>query len=105
MLDVDPDQVDALRFTRLVTAAVAAQPAAAQDRFSEALAPLQRLGNLDATAEVLITLGRARQAQGELPAADAAWQEAASLVGSDHWLSPTISKLLRQPYDTSTPTA
>lgn len=52
VLDVDPDQVDALRFTRLVTAAVAAQPAAAQDRFSEALAPLQRLGNLDATAEV-----------------------------------------------------
>jgi len=44
VLDVDPDQVDALRFTRLVTAAVAAQPAAAQDRFSEALAPLQRLG-------------------------------------------------------------
>jgi len=54
---------------------------------------------------VLITRGRARQAQDELPAADAAWQEAASLVGSDHWLSPTISKLLRQPYDTSTPTA
>ncbi|MGH3481959.1 MAG: hypothetical protein ACRDPQ_01850 [Nocardioidaceae bacterium] len=40
-----------------------------------------------------------------MPAADAAWQEAASLVGSDHWLSPPISKLLRQPYDTSTPTA
>ena len=55
---------------------------------------LRRLGNLDASAEVLVTLGRAYQAKRESRAAAAAWAEAAEKFGADHWLSPTVAELL-----------
>jgi DNA-binding SARP family transcriptional activator/tetratricopeptide (TPR) repeat protein len=78
-----------------------AQSEPALDHAGRSLATLRRLGNLDATAEVLVTVGRAHQDRGELDDAVAAWKEAADLVGPDHGLGATIEELLAS---VSTPT-
>jgi DNA-binding SARP family transcriptional activator/tetratricopeptide (TPR) repeat protein len=71
-----------------------ARPDVALDHAGRSLATLRRLGDLDATVEVLVTVGRAQQAKGDDDAATAAWKEAAELVGPDHGLSAEIEELL-----------
>ena len=70
------------------------QPDTAIELAERALPTLRRLGDIEATAEVLITLGRAFQDTGRDVAAAVTWQEAADLVGSDHLLTPGIRDLL-----------
>jgi tetratricopeptide (TPR) repeat protein len=72
------------------------QPDTAIDLAERALPTLRRLGDVEATAEVLITLGRALRDAGRHDAAASTWREAAELVGSDHLLSPEIEDLLRR---------
>jgi tetratricopeptide (TPR) repeat protein len=71
------------------------RPDLAIEHAEHSLSVLRRLGNRDGTAEVLVTLGRAHRAKGDSRAAAAAWDEAADMVGTDHWLSPTIAELRR----------
>lgn len=79
-------------------------PDLAVDHAQRSLTTLRRPDSLDAAAEVLVTLGRAHQARGNVPEAEAAWWEAADLVGTNHPLSPTLADLLRNAR-TTTPTA
>jgi DNA-binding SARP family transcriptional activator/tetratricopeptide (TPR) repeat protein len=72
------------------------RPDLALEHARRSLSVLRRLGNLDATAEVLVTLGRAHQSNGEWREAADAWEEAAEMIGADHWLSPTVAELLAE---------
>jgi DNA-binding SARP family transcriptional activator/tetratricopeptide (TPR) repeat protein len=68
---------------------------AAEELAERSLVTLRRLGDVDATAEVLVTLGRVRRATGRVRESDAAWQEADELIGPEHWLADVVAGLRR----------